>query len=192
MIMPRAARRKSEIKMYHIMLRGINQQNVFEDDEDYQKFLQVLIECKAISKFKLYAYCLMGNHIHLLIQETDEPIELIVKRIAVRYVYWYNIKYNRVGHLFQDRYKSEPIDDEAYFLTVIRYIHQNPIKANLCKKLDQYSYSSYNLFFQHSNIIDSDFVFDMVPIEQFADFNNQNIFTHCLDVEENVTIKVTD
>ena len=73
----------------------------------------------------------MGNHIHLLIQEGREPIEQVMKRIAARFVYWYNIKYRRAGHLFQDRYKSEPVENDAYFLTVIRYIHQNPIKAKL-------------------------------------------------------------
>ena len=67
--MPRQARRKSESGIYHIMLRGINQQQIFEDSEDYEKFLQILKDCKAVSEYKLFAYCLMGNHIHLLIQE---------------------------------------------------------------------------------------------------------------------------
>lgn len=67
--MPRQARRKSESGIYHIMLRGINQQQIFEDSEDYEKFLQILKDCKAVSEYKLFAYCIMGNHIHLLIQE---------------------------------------------------------------------------------------------------------------------------
>ena len=117
--MPRQARKKSSAGIYHIMLRGVNQQQIFEDGEDCDKFLQVLKDCKAISEFKLFAYCLMGNHIHILLQETNEPIELLMKRIATRFVYWYNIKYQRVGHLFQDRFKSEPIENDAYFLTVL-------------------------------------------------------------------------
>ena len=96
--MPRQARKKSSSGIYHIMLRGINQQQIFEDSEDFNKFLQVLKDSKAISEFKIFAYCLMGNHIHLLIQEQKEPIEQIMKRIATRFVYWYNIKYQRVGH----------------------------------------------------------------------------------------------
>ena len=91
--MPRQARRKSESGIYHIMLRGINQQQIFEDREDYEKFLQILKDCKAVSEYKLFAYCLMGNHIHLLIQEDKEPIEQVIKRLATRFVYWYNIKY---------------------------------------------------------------------------------------------------
>lgn len=85
--MPRQARIKSKSGIYHVMLRGINQQQIFEDSEDYDKFLQVLKDCKAISVFDLYAYCLMGNHVHLLIKENKEPIEQIIKRIGARFVY---------------------------------------------------------------------------------------------------------
>ena len=174
------------------MLRGINQQQIFEDSQDYDKFLRVLSDCKAISEFKLFAYCLMGNHIHLLIQEINEPIELIIKRIATRFVYWYNIKYQRIGHLFQDRFKSEPVEDDAYFLTVLRYIHQNPIKAGICKKIDDYQYSSFNEFFLKSSFIDSDVVFDIIPKDDFASFNNELSFEKCLEIEDNPLIKVTD
>lgn len=174
------------------MLRGINQQQIFEDTEDYEKFLQILRECKEISKFKLYAYCIMGNHLHLLVQEDSEPIEQIMKRIATRFVYWYNIKYMRTGHLFQDRFKSEPVEDNAYFLTVLRYIHQSPVKSGICKKVNAYEYSSYNDFFKYSEIIDSEFVFSMIPKENFETFNNQTSFEKCLDIEDKTVIKVTD
>jgi len=174
------------------MLRGINQQQIFEDSEDFSKFLQVLKDCKAISEFEIYAYCLMGNHIHLLIQEIKEPIEQIMKRIATRFVYWYNIKYQRVGHLFQDRFKSEPVEDDAYFLAVLRYIHQNPIKAGICKKPQDYQHSSYNEFLDISYLINRDFVFDMIDKEQFIVFNNEKTFDKCLDIEDNPLIKVTD
>lgn len=97
------------------MLRGINQQQIFEDNEDFEKLLQVLKDCKAISEYKIFAYCLMGNHVHLVIKEGKEPIEQIMKRIATRFVYWYNVKYQRVGHLFQDRFKSEPVENNEYF-----------------------------------------------------------------------------
>lgn len=190
--MPRQARRKSESGIYHVMLRGINQQQIFEDSEDCEKFLQILKDCKVVSDFKLFAYCLMGNHIHLLIQECNEPIEQVMKRITTRFVYWYNIKYQRVGHLFQDRFKSEPVEDDAYFMTVIRYIHQNPVKAGLCKNLADYEYSSYNEFFTSSNLIDKDFVFGIIPIELFEDFNLQNTNDKCLEIEDKTIIRVTD
>ena len=181
--MPRQARKKSNTGIYHIMLRGVNQQQIFEDQEDCDKFLQVLKDCKAISGFKLFAYCLMGNHIHILLQENNEPIELLMKRIATRFVYWYNIKYQRAGHLFQDRFKSEPVEDDAYFLTVLRYIHQNPVKAGICKNISAYENSSYNEFFKSSDLIDSDFVFGIIAKKDFASFNNEKVFDACLDVE---------
>lgn len=190
--MPRTARKKSKTGIYHIILRGINQQQIFEDSEDFNKFLQILKDCKAISGFEIYAYCLMGNHIHLLIQEFKEPIEQIMKRIATRFVYWYNIKYQRIGHLFQDRFKSEPVEDDAYFLTVIRYIHQNPLKAGICKKLQDYHYSSYIDFLGNPYLVNCDFVFDKIDKEQFIDFNNEKSFDKCLDIDDKPLIKATD
>jgi len=86
------------------MQRGINQQQIFEDEEDYVKYLEVLETCKTVAGFELYGYCLMGNHIHLLLKTQKEDLGLIFKRIGARYVFWYNWKYRRSGHLFQDRY----------------------------------------------------------------------------------------
>ena len=111
------------------MLRGINRQVIFEDDEDCEKYLQCLKECKAANGFVLYAYCLMGNHIHLLMKEMKEPLELIFKRIGSRYVFWYNWKYKRSGHLFQDRFKSEPINDDRQFIAVLRYYISKSCKS---------------------------------------------------------------
>lgn len=190
--MPRQARKKSGTGIYHIMLRGINQQQIFEDSEDYEKFLQVLKDCKAISEYKIFAYCLMGNHIHLLLQEIKEPIEQIMKRISTRFVYWYNIKYQRAGHLFQDRFKSEAVEDDSYFLTVLRYIHRNPVKAKICKKVEQYEYSSLNEFFSQKSMIDTDFVFGIIAKEDFVDFNNEPSIDRCLEIEEKPLVKVTD
>lgn len=190
--MPRQARRKSESGIYHIMLRGINQQQIFEDREDFEKFLQILKDCKAVSEYKLFAYCLMGNHIHLLVQEGKEPIEQVMKRLTTRFVYWYNIKYQRIGHLFQDRFKSEPVENDSYFLTVIRYIHQNPVKAGLCKNLSDYKFSSYNSFFDNSDLVDKDFVLNIIPIKLFAEFNAKITNDKCLEIEEKPIIRVTD
>ena len=134
----------------------------------------------------------MGNHIHLLIQEDKEPIEQIMKRISTRFVYWYNIKYQRVGHLFQDRFKSETVEDDGYFITVIRYIHQNPIKAGLCENLADYAYSSYNEFFRTSDLLDTDFVFGIIPFELFTQFNNEWSNDKCLEIEDKPIIRVTD
>ena len=118
--MPRQARKRSSSGIYHIMLRGINRQIIFEDREDYQRFFDTLKKYKAVSGYTIYAYCLMSNHVHILLKAGHEDLDLIIKRIAGSYVYWYNWKYGRVGHLFQDRFKSEPIETDEYFLTVLR------------------------------------------------------------------------
>jgi len=184
--MPRNARVKSESGIYHIMLRGINQQLIFEDEEDNRKFLEVLNDCKAVSGYKLFAYCLMGNHIHLLIKVEKEDLEQIFKRIGGRYVYWYNGKYCRVGHLFQDRYKSEPVETDDYFLTVLRYIHQNPVNANISKKVDGYLWSSYNEYINPKvgQLTDIGFVLEMIGKTEFVKFNNQVNEDKCLELEE--------
>ena len=113
--------------------------------------MQTLAECKKISGYQLYGYCLMGNHVHLLIKEEKEGIEQIFRRVGARFVYWYNLKYELCGHLFQDRYKSEAVENDEYLLTVLRYIHHNPIKAGLSKGLEEYRWSSYNEYWKSWN-----------------------------------------
>ena len=182
--MPRLPRQKSDSGIYHIMLRGINQQVIFEDDEDYFKFVETLEKYKAVSGYKVFAYCLMSNHIHILIKVEKEDLDLIMKRIAGSYVYWYNWKYYRKGHLFQDRFKSEPIEDDSYFLTVLRYIHQNPVKAGIVKSIDDYRFSSYNGYIdEDSDIVDFDFAFSLMKKDEFIAFNNEKNDDVCLDID---------
>ena len=189
--MPRQQRRKSESGIYHVMLSGINQQQIFQDKEDNLKFLQIVKECKAISEFKLFAYCLMENHVHLLIKEGKEPIELIFKRIGNRFVYWYNTKYKRVGHLFQDRYRSEPVETDEYFLTVLRYIHQNPVKAGIVKSCGKYRFSSYNEYIKESKIIDDELAKEMLTKEEFVKYHKKEETASCLEIKE-IKPRLTD
>ena len=177
--MPRGVRKKSETGIYHVMLRGINRQNIFEDDEDREKLLQTLNNYKEKCGYKLYAYCLMSNHIHLLIKEDKEALDLIMKKIGASFVYWYNWKYKRSGHLFQDRFKSEPVENDSYFLTVLRYIHQNPVKAGLVKNVEDYKWSSYNDYINEDQITDTEFAFSLFSNEEhkkqaFIRFNNES------------------
>lgn len=190
--MSRKARVKSESGIYHIMLRGINQQQVFEDTEDYEKFLDILRDCKEICRFEIYAYCLMGNHLHLLIKEGTESLEQMFKRICGRFVYWYNVKYRRIGHLFQDRFKSEPVDSDAYFYAVLRYIHQNPIKAGLCKRVGDYTYSSYLEYVNVNDLVDREYVLGQMTIDEFVGLNNQTVDMDCMDISEKPVNRVTD
>ena len=126
------------------MMRGINRQVIFQSDADRRHFITILGECKEISGFKLHAFCLMPNHLHLLLEPAgDEPLEIIFKRIGSRYAVWYNRKYQRVGHLFQNRFRSENVETDRYYMTVLRYILQNPMKAGMESKPGTYRWSSY-------------------------------------------------
>jgi len=192
-IMPRRARQLSSTGIYHIMLRGINQQQFLEDREDNEKIIEIIKECKKISGYKIYAYCLMGNHLHLIIKVEKEPLEQIFKRICSRFVYWYNGKYNRVGHLFQDRFKSEPIEDQGYFFRVLRYIHQNPVKAGLVKKAGEYPYSSFNCYMETkgNQLVDVDFVLNIMCKEQLEKYHSIANGDKYLDITER-PFRVTD
>lgn len=189
--MPRRARKQSESNIYHIMLRGINRQNIFGDAEDYGKMLRLLKEYQRVCGYSMFAYCLMSNHMHLLLQPGGEPLEKIFRRIGASYVYWFNGKYDRCGHLFQDRYKSEPVRSDGYFLNVIRYIHMNPVKAGKCQQPEEYAYSSYSGYFSNE-LIDSRPVLDRMDQETFYQFHaeeNQDVF---MDMGEKRPARMTD
>ena len=192
--MPRKAREKSESDIYHIIMRGINRQRIFNEEEDCHRFLQTLKFYKETSGYEIYAYCLMSNHIHLLIKVGPEPLEQIMRRVCGKFVYWYNHKYDRTGYLFQDRFKSEPVEDDTYFLTVLRYIHQNPLKAGLVKGLKDYPWSSYNAYIKRNKLVDADFALKMFSANQaqalklFMNFNEQKTDEQCLDIEERKTL----
>ena len=190
--MPRQARKKSNSGIYHIMLRGINRQQIFEDEEDRQRFLETLESYKDLCGYTLYAYCLMGNHIHILLKEGKEDLTLVLKRIAGSYVYWYNWKYHRCGHLFQDRYKSEPVEDDGYFLTVLRYIHQNPVKAKICKKAEDYLYSSMRAYLTFSSFVDTTFTYSIISKEQFIEYHKEENDDSCLELIERFRLTDTE
>jgi REP element-mobilizing transposase RayT len=141
------------------MLRGINRATIFHDDEDCEVFLAKLNDVRREYPFSLYAWCLMGNHVHLLLDVSEQlpglawfpgipsdhdpnkRLSSVLKRLGVRYVIWYNHKYQRIGHLFQDRFRSVPVESDQQFLAAYRYILRNPVKAGLCTQPEQYPWS---------------------------------------------------
>jgi len=153
--MPRRAREKSVTGVYHVMVRGINKQPIFKDETDCKQYLCFLAELMYDMNFMIYAFCLMVNHVHLLISVDSDKLSLMMKRLGTRYAYYYNSKYGRVGHLFQDRFKSEVIDTEKYLFAVLRYIHQNPVKAKMVNKAADYHWSSYGAYLDDSNCFSS-------------------------------------
>jgi len=125
------------------MLRGINRQNIFENRNDYKRFKECLEKAKEARDLKIFGYCFMSNHVHIVAGIGSEPIGTSLKRIGVSYASCYNRKYNRQGALFQDRFRSEPVEDDKYLLAVVRYVHQNPVRAEICKTAADYEWSSY-------------------------------------------------
>lgn len=179
--MPRIARQKSQTGFYHVLLRGIGRQNIFVDDEDRQRFIETLARYKQELHYELHAYCLMGNHVHLLIKDAKNQLDQIMKKIAGSYAYYFNTKYERVGHLFQDRFKSEAIEDDFYFVTVLRYIHQNPLKAGI-SRMESYPFSSYGEYVDGSKIIDTNFSIDLLGgRDELLNFLHQEEQHICLD-----------
>ena len=191
--MPRMPRQKSSSGIYHVMIRGINRSQLFYDDEDYQTYLHLLQRYQADDAYECYAYCLMGNHVHLLIKEKTESIDTIFRKIGISFVYWYNMKYDRVGHLFQDRYKSEPVETDAYFLTVLRYIYQNPVKAGLCKKITDYPYSSVHETIKGiGDLTQPDKISQIIDRDALMDFLNQENSDQCLEINDEIKKRMTD
>ena len=191
--MPRKSRILGDSGIYHVMLRGINRNTIFLEGNDYHYFLTLLKRFKAKSRFKLHAYCLMPNHIHLLIESGDEPLATIFQRIGPAFVYWYNQKYQRVGHLFQDRFRSEVVDSDPYFITVLRYILQNPVKAGLCEWAEDYAFSSAREYLTGGNgITDTDFARDVLGETDIKTFLHQESEDKCLDLPAAGPFKLTD
>jgi len=141
--LPRQRRKIGLSKIYHVIARGNERKDIFLDDEDKNKFIQIIINKKKKDEYILYAYCLMNNHLHLLLKEQEDGISRIMSRINTAYAYYFNKKYNRVGHVFQNRFKSEPVENDRYLISLIRYIHNNPVKAKIANQPHQYKWSSY-------------------------------------------------
>jgi len=162
--MARQARQISSTGLYHIIFRGVNQCNLFEEYEDFEKLLKLLATVKSDMNYKVHAYCFMSNHVHLLIREQlPSDITLIMKRILGTYAYWYNKKYKRSGALIANRYKSACVENDEYILTLTRYIHQNPIKVDIVNAPETYRWSSYSDYINkvHTSLTDTKFILEL-------------------------------
>lgn len=142
--MPRTVRRLSENNLYHIVLKGNNSDTLFFSESDYAFFLKEFKRACADYKAEIVAYCLMRNHVHLLIKFAEsDSMSLVFKSFGASYCYKYNKKYKRTGRLFNSRYYSKPVNDDEYLFAVLKYIHYNPVNSNICKEPKDYKWSSY-------------------------------------------------
>jgi REP element-mobilizing transposase RayT len=131
---------------YHAISRGNERKAIFRSDSDYELFLETLKDASERFDVLIHAYCLMPNHLHLLIQTQDSNLSQFMKRLLGVYTIRFNRRHNRFGHLFQGRYKAYLIDQDSYFLQLSRYIHLNPVKAKLSPHAQDYRWSSMQFF----------------------------------------------
>lgn len=184
--MPRLARYENKIitNTYHILLRGINKQDIFLDSNDKNKLWTSIKKAKDKYQFKVYAVAVMDNHVHLAIYDPNDEMSKIIHQICTSYAMYFNKKYERVGHVFQNRFKNICIDKVSYLLNLTRYIHKNPEKDGICE-MKKYKWSSYKDYVNQNNceIAEIDLIlelFDTDRVKAIKKFINY----HLLDSEE--------
>jgi putative transposase len=165
--MPRPLRPVADGLIYHIINRGNNRQRVFESDSDYLAFLKALADLKERRPFELYGYCLMGNHIHLLLRPGRGSVSRIVQSLLVSHTYRYHRFHRSSGHVWQGRFKSPVIQDDDHLLAVLRYIEANPLRAGLVARAGDYRWSS---FARHGQGVADPLLDPVVPYDALADY----------------------
>src|SRR6266550_2449080 len=156
--MARKARAEVEGGLYHVITRGNNRRPIFNADTDYEKFLSLLAIQKTKLPFLLYAYCLMTNHVHLLIERQADTVGSIMHRLLTGYSQYYNRRYRRVGHLLEGRHKAILCQSDRYLSELVRYIHLNPVRAKMVSKPEEYQYSGHRAYLglEAAGVVDVD------------------------------------
>lgn len=172
--MPRQPRRKSYNDVYHCMLRGINYQDIFFEERDYIEFINIIRKTKNKFLYQIYSYVLMPNHIHLEIKDQNHKLSQIIHNIATSYALYFNKKYERKGHVFENRFKSKNVENTIYILNLVRYIHQNPEKAGI-KKMEDYRWSSYFEYFEEEKLKEEDKIVDTKELLEIFGFGKDNV-----------------
>ncbi len=148
--MPRRAREISPTGYYHVMMRGINRDFIYRSNGEKAYFLRTMREATELSPA---AYCVMDNHVHVVVHAGPETFKSALRKMNLKYAMWYNSVHDRVGHVFQNRYRSEIITSEVHLLHVIRYVHNNPLKAGLANDAKQYTWSSYREYLGNLDVV---------------------------------------
>ena len=187
--MPREKREKANSKIYHVMCRALNKQTLFDEEEDYLFYLKQLKDSSQKYKVRIYGYCLMTNHVYILIFDKSEMMNQFMKSINTSYAKYYNKKYGRTGYVFNDRYHSEPVENMKYLLTVIRYIHQNPVKAMICKNTYDYKFTSMHAYRRnvgnYLQIVNTKPIYKKFDKKEFLAWNEMENHDRCMDVMNN-------
>ena len=153
--MTKHSREYSHTDVYHIIIKGIDSQDIFYDDKDRIIFLKHLLETKLKFFYRIYAYCLMSNHVHLVLSVEDNLLSKSIQSLTIKYAHYFNKKYKRSGPFVQNRFNSKVVENRNYFLEVCRYVHRNPENAGF-EKTQNYKWSSYKTYISkaESKIVD--------------------------------------
>lgn len=159
--MPRKSRDNIKAQYFHVMVQGINKSYIFDNDENAKKYIELLYKIKNEYDMRILTYCVMSNHCHILLNcKNIKDISSFMKKLNLNYAIYYNKKYNRVGYVFRDRFKSQAIISEKHLYNCIHYIYNNPVKAKICKEPKDYPYLKYE-----KNMGKIDKSFEFVEIE---------------------------
>jgi len=192
--MPRVARAKDENSIYHIMVRSISELVLFKEDEDKLKYLSLIRKYQLKYIFKVYGFCLMDNHGHLLIDVNGADISRIMHSINFCYAQYFNRKYKRHGHVFQDRFKSKIVTDDKYLITLSAYIHNNPSDiSGYNSKLEEYRFCSLKDYIKNNNefeILDKSFLGDILNLKNKNNIKNYlELVYKCDDLNKEIDIE---
>ncbi len=159
--MPRPPRLIDPEGTYHVISRGNNKSLIFHGENDYKTYLDILLQAKRLFGFCLYHYALMPNHVHLLLNPTGDKLSKIMHAIQMNYARYYCKKYNFVGHVWQGRFKSIVIENDAQLLSCGNYIEMNPVRAGLVNRPEDWEWSSNRYYAQGAinSLIDPDPLF---------------------------------
>ncbi len=144
--MPRVPRVDIPGALYHVIDRGNERRNIFRTNHDRRDFLQRLSKLACQGALRLFAYCLLDNHFHLLVESTEKRLGHAMGRLLTGYVVAYNLRHNRIGHLFQGRFRAPLCDSDSYLLELIRYIHLNPVRAGIVDAPEDYRWSTHRAY----------------------------------------------
>jgi len=174
--MPRKERYQ-EAGYYHIINRGVERRAIYLEPEDYEFFLDLLLKFTKEYEIIIHAFCLMTNHYHLLLETKQANLSKAIQSVNDKYAKYFNKKYKRSGHLWQGRYKSYPLFDDAHFWIVAKYIERNPIKANMVNDIALYRFQSFFQWkYKHTyfTLLDNSMIFDMT-YDEYADYVSSEI-----------------
>lgn len=158
--MARKPRIHNQGGVYHVMLRGNGGQDIFRGNDDYSYFCLLLNEMVFRYGCRIHGFCLMTNHVHLIIQVGETPLSKIIQNLSFRYTRWINKKEKRFGHLFQGRYKAILVEADQYLTVLVRYVHLNPVRSGLVRYPDEYPWSGHRAYLGKDTIpwLTTDFV----------------------------------